>query len=434
MSKPLIIITPGLSRETENTLRRNGMHAALAKKDDVYYLAAKNHDTPAIAYAVTPSQLEALTARGSRQADRKAYQTFAKITGRDFRAPSYGDATRNYGRSIYLNPPRGLVMLPEQREEIIWNARQTQDQQVADIRAERRGFYRREELPPPVQDDLMNELEQVVIERQEPITEKAAIIPLNELIASDVSFSNDKWLDSLSSHGVVIDETAKTMTLQAEGQPKVVYDLSEGELKALTAASLTVSTYDNRIQTINAIIADDYKSELTMEMLNERKAIDLTLKEGITRHSEREDPSLREGYKNDNVLEILIKPISKDQESIDAKYKMTAVINGESVTHEINQKELDKFKAMEDYHRVLFFKRIFNEVDKDIDVTTELNKALASIQPGQQAPEIYMSHQEERNPIKQSAESVLDVRAIASKQFELAMDNEQSQNIHLSRS
>lgn len=47
----------------------------------------------------------------------------------------------------------------------------------------------------------------------------------------------------------------------------------------------------------------------------------------------------------------------------EGKYKMTAVINGESISHEITQKDYDKFMAVDDYHRMKLFSKIFNEVD-----------------------------------------------------------------------
>ena len=45
------------------------------------------------------------------------------------------------------------------------------------------------------------------------------------------------------------------------------------------------------------------------------------------------------------------------------EYKMTAVINGQAISHEITQKQYDKFLAVDDYHRMQLFSKIFNEVD-----------------------------------------------------------------------
>lgn len=42
---------------------------------------------------------------------------------------------------------------------------------------------------------------------------------------------------------------------------------------------------------------------------------------------------------------------------------MTAVIDGQVITHEISQKDYDKFLAVDDYHRMKIFSKIFSEVD-----------------------------------------------------------------------
>ena len=60
--------------------------------------------------------------------------------------------------------------------------------------------------------------------------------------------------------------------------------------------------------------------------------------------------------------EVEVGEIRVDKE-VDGKYKMTAVIDGQSVTHEITQKQYDKFLAVDDYQRMKLFSKIFNEVD-----------------------------------------------------------------------
>ncbi len=60
--------------------------------------------------------------------------------------------------------------------------------------------------------------------------------------------------------------------------------------------------------------------------------------------------------------EVEVGEIRVDKEA-DGKYKMTAVIDGQSVTHEISQKQYDKFLAVDDYQRMKLFSKIFNEVD-----------------------------------------------------------------------
>lgn len=56
-------------------------------------------------------------------------------------------------------------------------------------------------------------------------------------------------------------------------------------------------------------------------------------------------------------MPIRVEPVTE------GKYKMTAVIDGETVSHEISQKQYDKFMAIDDFHRMKLFSKIFGEVD-----------------------------------------------------------------------
>ena len=47
----------------------------------------------------------------------------------------------------------------------------------------------------------------------------------------------------------------------------------------------------------------------------------------------------------------------------EGKYRMTAVIDGQTYSHEITQKEYDKFLATDDYHRTKLFAKIFSEAE-----------------------------------------------------------------------
>ena len=48
---------------------------------------------------------------------------------------------------------------------------------------------------------------------------------------------------------------------------------------------------------------------------------------------------------------------------IEGKYKMTAVIDGNVFSHEITQKDFDKFRAINDTQRMKLFDKIFPEVE-----------------------------------------------------------------------
>ena len=65
----------------------------------------------------------------------------------------------------------------------------------------------------------------------------------------------------------------------------------------------------------------------------------------------------RAGGREVEVRDIRVEPTEA------GKYKMTAVINGQSISHEISQKQYDKFLAVDDYHRMKLFSKIFDEVD-----------------------------------------------------------------------
>ena len=61
--------------------------------------------------------------------------------------------------------------------------------------------------------------------------------------------------------------------------------------------------------------------------------------------------------------EVSVDEISVVKDAAKGTYKMTAIINGQAVTHDISQKQYDKFMAVDDYHRMKLFSNIFSEVD-----------------------------------------------------------------------
>ena len=70
----------------------------------------------------------------------------------------------------------------------------------------------------------------------------------------------------------------------------------------------------------------------------------------------------------------------KGKEGGEMKYAMTAVINGEVITHEISAKDYNKFLAVNDLQRMKMFSKIFSEVDmKDIQSTNNGAKIGAGI-------------------------------------------------------
>lgn len=61
--------------------------------------------------------------------------------------------------------------------------------------------------------------------------------------------------------------------------------------------------------------------------------------------------------------EVEVGNINVERSPDTGKFKMTAVLDGVAVTHEITQKEFDRFLAVDDYQRMKMFSNIFKEVD-----------------------------------------------------------------------
>jgi len=220
--------------------------------------------------------------------------------------------------------------------------------------------------------------------------------PYKELITSQVYFSNEKWQECLASHGIIIDEKAKTLTIQSSNtQSDMIYDLRADELKALTSNSIKEVPVAKRLEILNNVIKDDFADKITMDMLNSKEQIAINLKPEVKQEleaqlapvvvEEQNQPMAVEqevdGPKVGRVhgqdldenkgwfregrhgREVIVEDIRVEPSEQEGKYKMTAVINGESISHEITQKQYDKFMAVDDYHRMKLFSKVFNEVD-----------------------------------------------------------------------
>lgn len=254
-----------------------------------------------------------------------------------------------------------------------------------------------------VLDDLQSVIKPVEIRPrpQEPA------LPYNKAITSNVYFSNEKWQQVLNSHGIVVDKEAKTLTIQSTAtQQDFVYDLTSDEVNKLTSNSLKESSIQNRIDLINGIIKNDFADKVTLDILNSKEQISIKLTPAVEseinqrqetvieyghpiveeKHEQRDVAHIngqdlyelnenkawyREGNhgREVNVEDIKVEPIRNEQGELEkdekgnAMFRMTAVINGESISHEITEKQYDKFMAIDDYHRMKLFSKIFDEVD-----------------------------------------------------------------------
>jgi len=451
---------PGLAPELQDTLRRNGMQARLVQRDGDVLLAVQGHDSPLLTYPLSRERLLALTDGGTNSSNRKAYDAFAAVVGDDFHLPKDYVHARNangrvtmglhgyrIGEGEYGRTASPLMDLWVRRSMLGWTPREQEGFHLRRLGGELRyggaplvpdrpdgrmkpgelqnggyGFYYKGSVSAPraydirTGEDVLADLRTVVPEIQQRPASAEKAKPYSELITSDVYFSNDKWNEVLSSHGIVVNERAGTLTIQSSAINRdLVYDLREDELASLTSDSVKDVPVTERLEIINGIIGKDYEGKVTMETLEKEDTLSLALSPAALDEIRQQERSLqpqpviakdmsylvmqqavlqeqedermgigrvygeslygmqsREGWFREgqhgrevSVGDIRVEPVREEEQQLgkDMKYRMTAVINGEEISHEITRRQYDKFMAVDDYHRMKLFSKVFNEVD-----------------------------------------------------------------------
>lgn len=519
-----------LSPELQEILRRNGMQAHIIRQGEGYQLAVQGHDSPLLTYSITAQQMRDLVDWGTNSANKKAYNTFAALVSNDFYMPRNFVHARNangrvamglhgyrigvgeYGRLPWDRRCAHMMMDPYHGRFLGWTPRNQEGfhmrrvggamfMQGAPLVPERPdgrmkpgemqnggyGFYYKGVQQNMVQQpsqDVLSDLQSVIppVEVRPRSAEPAK--PYNELITSKVYFSNEKWQECLASHGIVIDPTGKTLTVQSTAtRQDFVYDLTDEELRKLTSNSIKEVPVQNRIDIINNVIKNDFQDKLTMDMLNLKEQVGLKLTPEVEAELnsrqqividqsqplvyddqtiiEPEDRSVahvdgnslyeinegkgwfREGKHGREVQvdDIKVEPVRDDKGEIqkDEKgnvlFRMTAVINGESISHEITQKQYDKFMAIDDYHRMKLFSHIFSEVDmKNVpgmqsNVGAKIGGALlaglavmSELGRDRCAPAVFIEHHHDPRPHVYFKGSVDSPQDLASRAFDAGLN------------
>ena len=438
-----------LPPEMRDLLARNGMRGHIAGSSEGFVLIVQGHDSPLLSYPITEKQLQALTDWGTNYANRKCYNTFASIVAADFDLPrdfvharnangrvamglhGYRIGAGEYGRLGRANPmhrhPWGAWFLgwtPRQQDgfhlrriggnlyypgaPIVPN-RPDGRMKPGELQSGGYGFYYKgqQQSYSPQQQDVLKDLEGIIMPSISRTRSTEPAKPYKELITSPVYFTNEKWQECLASHGIIIDENAKTLTIQSNSvNADMVYDLTDEELKKLTSNSIKEVPVVQRLELLNGIIKDDFADKILMDTLNSKERIDLhlhpELEQELQQRQQQDEERLlpleedetvrrdvlqgdamvrgedlalinenkgwyREGahgreVKVGDIMVEKVPPMEGDKKGED-KYRMTAIINGEAITHEIKQKDYDKFLAVDDYHRMKLFSKVFSEVD-----------------------------------------------------------------------
>lgn len=264
------------------------------------------------------------------------------------------------------------------------------------------GFYYKggQSAQPLQQRDVLQNLQAVITPMVSRPRNQEPARPYKELITSPVYFSNEKWQECLASHGLIVDTEARTLTVQSEkASADMVYDLTDDEIVVLTSNSIEEQPIEKRLEILNNVIGADFSEKVTMGHLDSEQRISIALhpevqqdlehrqrqeqelfmpQETVVQHEDmqngigaavdgRDLQLLNEGkgwYREEkHGREVEVGEIAVQPAETEGKYKMTAVIDGQVISHEITQRDYDKFLAVDDYHRMKLFSKIFSEVD-----------------------------------------------------------------------
>ena len=331
----------GVSGNLQELLRKNGMTAQIALEGDRFALYVQGHDSPMLRYDITELQMRALADGGTNYSNKKAYQTFNNIVSKDFDLPSSFVAARNvnsrvamglhgyrervedYGRGMgfYARPhafgPGFLGWSPAQQPgfhlrrvggvAMMANpmVMEHRDGRIrpGELKSGSYGYYYKggQQQTPARTIDPMEQLKVFFppIETKPRSTEPA--IAYKDVINSPVYFTNEKWQEVLSSHGIVIDDKDRTMTIQsAATEHDIKVNLTNEQYIKLTDNSLKSTSIQARLDIINAVMANDFDGKVTMDMLNSKERIKVPLKPDVAAQlNQLENQRIAEQYHHD---------------------------------------------------------------------------------------------------------------------------------------
>ena len=449
-----------IAPQLQATLNANGMQAHLSQTPSgemQLITLAHNSSTPRY-YTLTQSQVENLRSGGTNSFNRKAYETFTSIVKNDYYMPNAWVTAKNanspvnmgqwghtimdgeygyrepkfhpfmgakYGKfnsfmdRLSLLPQRGYhVRRIEGRPFFASSAPVVVDRpdgrlKPGELKSGAYGFY---DKGTQVADPLHNleiHSKPRMLARPKGLAE-----PLDKAMGSTLYATPELFQHILASHGVVIDDKNKTLTIKSSSVNKnLQYDLSNEELSKLMAKNFkdtgkqdnkgkNVVSIDERLSIINKVIENDFAGKITRQMLNSKDYVDIKLKpeaekeifiaqDAMNAHQKHIDiitlghqrTDYHTGYidrwnsigvvdgrmltenkafylpvkdgRRVSVGEIQTYPTHDGEKT---SFKMTAVINNEVMSHEISKEDYIKFINYDDEHRLELFDKVFDEV------------------------------------------------------------------------
>ena len=450
-----------IAPQLQTTLNANGMQAHLtqdAAGNVQLVTMAHNTSTPRY-YNLTEKQVEDLRNGGTNFWNRKAYETFTSIVGKDYYMPGSWVAAKNanspvnnglWGHSIgrgeygYRGEPRfrpfvgaryGMFnsFLPgypgmgprgyhirrvEGRPFFASSAPVVVDRpdgrlKPGELKSGSYGFYDKGNQQTDVLDNLEIKTKPKILERPKGQSE-----PLDKVMGTTLYPTPELFQHMLASHGVIINEKDKTLTIKSSSVNKdLQYKLTDDEVGKLMAENFkdtgkkgnkgkNVVTVDERIAILNQAIEGDFAEKITRASLNTKDYVDIKLRpekekeifveqevrlkdakmmETIHLKEARQDYhtgfvdkwnsigvvdgrmlSPDRGFYLPNkdgrrvsVGEIQAYPTHNGEKT---SFRMTAVINNQVMSREISKDDYLRFINYDDEHRLELFNKTFDEV------------------------------------------------------------------------
>lgn len=451
----------GIASELQSVLNANGMQADITMKADGTYqliTIAHNSSQPRY-YDITDKQMEALTNGGTYVWNRNAYETFTSIVKDDYYMPGSYVSARNanspvnlglnghrlnsgeygyygeprfrpfegpsfgsFGNSLYdiLFNRRGYHVRRVDGRPFIANSapvvidRQDGRLKPGELQSGSYGFYDKGlQQKDPLQ-NINIEVKPQVLERPKGQAER-----LSDVYSIHLTFNGEMFQHLLSTHGIVIDEKAKTLTIKSSAVNKdLQYDLTDEELKKLMSNDLKYTdkkgivhkkkgvSIDERLEVLNNVIGEHFADKITREDLDSKDYVAIKLKPEAEKtvfvsvqasqvHSavtdiidmryQREDYHTGFTDKWNSIGVVDGRMLSADQgfylpvkngravsvgeiqayctnDGTQNSFRMTAVINNQVMSHEISKEDYVKFINYDDEHRLMLFDKVFDEV------------------------------------------------------------------------
>ena len=450
-----------IAPQLQTTLNANGMQAHLAQDAAGNYqliTMAHNTSTPRY-YQLSERQVENLRNGGTNFWNKKAYETFTSIVGKDYYMPGSWVAAKNanspvnnglwghtIGRGEYgyrggprFRPfvgarygmfnsflpgypgmgPRGFhIRRVEGRPFFAYSAPVVMDRpdgrlKPGELKSGSYGFYDKGNQQTDVLDHLEIKIKPKILVRPKGQSE-----PLDKVMGSNLYPTSELFQHMLASHGVIINEKDKTLTIKSSSVNKdLQYKLMDEELEKLLAENFKHTdnkgnkgkngvTVEERIAILNKVIEGDFADKITRASLNTKDYVDIKLRpekekeiyleqEAALKDAQMMDIihlkeprqdyhtgfidkwnsigvvdgrmlSLEKGFYLPNkdgrrvsVGEIQAYPIHNGEKT---SFRMTAVINNQVMSREIRKEDYLRFINYDDEHRLELFDKIFDEV------------------------------------------------------------------------